>query len=213
MTAGRRSVFSVRDLAYRERESFARFLRELPAGDWRRPSLCAGWTVHDVVAHVLSFEELTTPAVLRRFGRHRFRLSDVNDAGVAEYRDWEPDRLIARMESHLDPRGLTTGFGCRVALLDAMIHQQDIRRALSRPREIPADRLIPALGFARFAPPIGAHRRVLGLSFRATDVAWSAGFGPEVRGPGEAIVMAVAGRTTALDELTGAGLDRLRRRC
>ncbi|WP_029928152.1 maleylpyruvate isomerase family mycothiol-dependent enzyme [Nocardia otitidiscaviarum] len=35
-----------------ERLSLADFLDGLTADDWNRDSLCDGWTVHDVLAHV-----------------------------------------------------------------------------------------------------------------------------------------------------------------
>ncbi|MFW0789900.1 maleylpyruvate isomerase family mycothiol-dependent enzyme [Gordonia sp. CPCC 205333] len=205
-------MLSVRKLAQAERRSFAAFLRELSDEDWQEPSLCAGWTVQDVIAHSLSFDDLAWPELLGRFGRARLSLAEVNAAGLADYSSWEPDQLITRMERCADPRGLTTAFGCRVALLDAMVHQQDIRRPLGRPRMIPNERLVPALSFARFAPPIGAHHRVVGLRFTATDVSWRRGIGSHICGNAEAIMMAIAGRTCVLDELSGPGVSVLRRR-
>ena len=49
-----------------------------------------------------------------------------------------------------------------------------------------------------------------GLRLVATDLDWSTGDGPEVRGTGEALIMGIAGRRTPLDDLDGPGLDRLR---
>ena len=75
-----------------------------------------------------------------------------------------------------------------------------------------ADRIISALNFARVAPPIGAYRRIPGLHVTATDMAWHAGYGPEVRGPAEAILLVTAGRSVALEDLSGPGVPALRRR-
>jgi uncharacterized protein (TIGR03083 family) len=86
-----------------------------------------------------------------------------------------------------------------------MIHHQDIRRPLGAPRDIPAERLRAVLEFARSAPPIAAKKRIRGLRLVATDVDWSTGAGPVVEGPGEPLLMAVAGRRGAVDELTGPG--------
>jgi len=90
-----------------------------------------------------------------------------------------------------------------------MIHHQDIRRPLGLPRTIAPDRLRAALEFAKTAPVIRGfwHRR--GLRMVATDVDWAAGSGPEVRGPGEAILLAIAGRNAAVGELSGPGLAAL----
>jgi len=57
-----------------------------------------------------------------------------------------------------------------------------------------------------------AKNNVKGLTLTATDANWSHGAGPEVNGPGEALLMAVSGRPTALDELDGPGLETLRSR-
>jgi hypothetical protein len=51
----------------------------------------------------------------------------------------------------------------------------------------------------------GAKKRIAGLKLTATDVDWSHGNGPEVNGPGEALVMMMAGRLVALDDLSGEG--------
>ena len=56
---------------------------------------------------------------------------------------------------------------------------------------------------------VGSVKRAHGLRLRATDVDWGHGEGPEVAGPGEAILMSLAGRAVALDDLCGAGLDEL----
>ena len=77
---------------------------------------------------------------------------------------------------------------------------------LGAPREIPRERLRAALPFARWAPPIGAWWRARGLRLVAPDLGWSAGRGPEVRGRGEALLMAIAGRSSVAAELTGPGV-------
>lgn len=93
-----------------------------------------------------------------------------------------------------------------------MIHQQDIRRPLGLHRSIPPDRLRAALEFAKTAPVIRGswHRR--GLRMVATDLDWSAGTGPEVHGPGEALLLAISGRSASVEELSGPGVPTLRPR-
>jgi uncharacterized protein (TIGR03083 family) len=196
-------------LARDERRDFAALLATLSPEDWDAPTLCDGWRVRDVVAHVISYEGLDARSLVTRLAKGRFLLGRVNAVGVAEMRERRPDELLARLNSHLEPRGLTTGFGGRVALLDALIHHQDIRRPLGKPREIPADRLRLALDFARFAPPIGAFWRARGLRLTAIDLGWTAGKGPAVAGPGEALLMAIAGRRGVVHELSGPGQPTL----
>jgi hypothetical protein len=90
-----------------------------------------------------------------------------------------------------------------------MIHQQDIRRPLAIPRVIEPQRLRVALDFALTAPRILGAWRARGVRLVATDLDWSHGKGDEVRGTGEALLMAMAGRRAALDDLEGPGKAKL----
>ena len=196
-------------LARDERADLADLLATLSEEQWVAPTLCAGWTVRDVVAHVVSYEELDRWGLVRRFADGRFAPNRVNAVGVRAYLGHDPEDLLALLRRSLTPRGLTAGFGGRVALVDGLIHHQDIRRPLGLPREIPPERLRATLAFARVAPPIRAFTRVRGLRVAATDLGWSSGRGPAVEGPGEPLLMAMAGRGDALGELTGPGRDTL----
>jgi uncharacterized protein (TIGR03083 family) len=196
-------------LARDERSDLAAFLATLSPEDWNVPTLCDGWRVRDVVAHAISYEGLDARGLVTRLAKGRFLLGRVNAVGVAELGSRSPDELLTLLNDHLEPRGLTEGFGGRVALLDGMIHHQDIRRPLGKPRDIPADRLRAALQFARVAPPIGAFWRARGLRLIASDLGWTAGKGPEVTGPGEALLMAIAGRRGVVHELSGPGQPTL----
>jgi hypothetical protein len=90
-----------------------------------------------------------------------------------------------------------------------MNHQQDIRRPLGLPRTVDDRRLRVALDFALTSPTIRGARRTKRLRLVATDLDWSHGGGAEVRGPGEALLMAMAGRGDALNDLEGQGKDQL----
>jgi uncharacterized protein (TIGR03083 family) len=192
-------------LARAERGDLTDLLATLTPAQWNAPSLCAGWRVREVVAHMFSYDELSLAGLVSRFIRGGILLRRVNVVGVAAYAGHSPDDLLALARKHQQPRGLTTGFGGKVALTDATIHHQDIRRPLGLPRDIPSDRLRVVLDFARTAPPIGAWRRVRGLTLVATDLDWTAGKGPVVEGPAESLLMAIAGRHGVATELTGAG--------
>jgi hypothetical protein len=77
---------------------------------------------------------------------------------------------------------------------------------------IPHDRLRTTLRLALLAPPIRAFQRARGLALVATDLDWSRSSGPEVRGPDEALLMAIAGRGHAINELSGRGKPLLAER-
>ena len=86
------------------------------------------------------------------------------------------------------------------------MHHQDIRRPLGRPRAISSDRLVAALdGLPTIGGFLKSKQRMKGLSWRATDVDWTFGEGPEVSGPAEALILAASGRPVVLPEITGPG--------
>lgn len=199
----------VMPLARDERAEFAEFLATLSPQQWEAATLCAGWRVRDVVAHVISYDELSGRGLVRRLVQGRLVPDRANAVGLAEYNTRSPEELLALLRKHATPRGLTAALGGMIALLDGMIHQQDIRRPLGMPRDIPAERLVPALRGALRAPVIGGFWRVRGLRLVATDLDWSTGRGPEVRGPAEALLMAIAGRRGIVSELDGPGQQTL----
>ncbi|MFE5706680.1 MULTISPECIES: maleylpyruvate isomerase family mycothiol-dependent enzyme [Rhodococcus] len=196
------------ELAREEREEFAELLAGLSPQQWESPSLCERWRVRDVVAHVISYDELDFRSLAVRFAKGWFLQDRVNELGVDDLVDRTPGQLLELMRIHAEPSGLPAGFGGRIALVDGMIHQQDIRRPLAIPRTIPPRRLRVALDFARFAPLIRGAWRARGVKLVATDLDWSYGRGPQVSGSGEALLMAMAGRRDVLGDLTGPGRSK-----
>lgn len=201
-----------RRLARDERADFAGFLATLRPQQWQAPTLCAGWQVRDVVAHVLSYDDLGTRDLLALAVQGRFRLGQVNAAALARYGTRSPDQLLALLTDRLQPRGVPAALGGRVGLVEGLIHHQDIRRPLGLPRTIPAERLLPALRVAVIAPDIAGLWRVRGIRLVATDLGFSFGAGPEVRGTAETLLMAIAGRCGVVGELSGPGQAKLARR-
>jgi uncharacterized protein (TIGR03083 family) len=195
----------VKQLARDERADLADLLATLTPEEWEARTLCDRWRVRELVAHLVSYDDLDARGLLRRFAQGRLNPDRTNAVGVAEYGPRSPEELLALLRGHLEPRGLTSGFGGRIALVDGMVHHQDIRRPLGRPREIPAERLRPALSFALVAPPIRGFWRARGLRLVATDLDWAGGRGRLVEGTGEALLMAIAGRRGAVAQLSGPG--------
>lgn len=200
----------LKDLTRDERADLAAFLAELRSDEWHHPSLCTRWTVKDVVAHVVSYEELGTAGLLKRFAKGM--VVNANQVGVDEFAGLSPEELLGYLNRHLYPTGLTARLGGMIGFVDGTVHHQDIRRALDRPRTIPADRLARILPLIPGNPRLGAGRRIRGLRLRATDVDWTHGQGAEVIGPGEALMMAMTGRPAALADLDGPGKSTLAQR-
>ncbi|MGH3736476.1 MAG: maleylpyruvate isomerase family mycothiol-dependent enzyme [Micromonosporaceae bacterium] len=196
-------------LATQERTELAEFLATLSPEQWDAPTLCSEWRVRDVVAHMFSYEELDRRGTFLRFAKGWFWPGRVNQVGVEEYATRTPRELLTLVRANLRPRGLTAGFGGMIALVDGTIHHQDIRRPLGMPREIPAERLLPVLRLVFRAPQTRAFGRARGLRLVATNLDFTHGAGPEVRGPAESILMAITGRHGVVDELSGPGQPTL----
>ena len=203
---------SARRLAALERNDLADLLADLSLREWNAASLCAGWRVRDVVAHLFSYEELNVPQIIGLCLIGRLNIDRINELALAPIRDMPPALLVAAAKTHITPRGLTAGIGGRVAFVDTMIHQQDIRRPLRRPRTIPEECIRTALGIVLRSPTSGARRVGHHLRLVAIDIEWSFGTGPEVRGPAEALLMSVAGRREALADCSGPGIAQLQAR-
>ncbi len=190
-----------------ERRELAAFLRGLTPSQWEIPSLCEGWRVRDVVAHLL-YDGLSAQALLVEAAKAGFSPTRANERLVGRWGDEPASGLLAAFQL-MDGGPLARWFP-KLTLTDVVIHHQDVRRPLGAHRVIPHDRLLHVLTHPD--PLTRPHRRTRGLRFEATDISWSRGTGPLVRGPGEAIVLTIAGRRAALDDLDGDGVPLLRDR-
>lgn len=199
-------------LAREERADILALLQELTPEQWAARSLCSEWTVRDVAVHIVSYDELSILGLVGTFLLGGPSINKVNEVALRKYSHLEAPGVIALVARAQQPRGLTAGFGGGIALTDGTIHHQDIRRALGIPRTIPPARLTPALDFALGAPTLPAKKNAKGLRLVALDLDWTHGSGQTVEGPAEALIMALAGRSDALDDLAGDGLPTLRRR-
>ena len=85
----------------------------MSAADWDAPSLCAGWRVRDVVAHVVSYEGLGVTGFAGRMLRGRLNPHRVNRDAAADLAEHDPSELVALLRAAQEPTGLLTAFGRR----------------------------------------------------------------------------------------------------
>jgi uncharacterized protein (TIGR03083 family) len=98
-------------------------------------------------------------------------------------------------------------------LAETIVHSEDIRRPLGIAHEYDPEWVTRAADFYRGSNLIiGGKKRAAGLTFRATDTDWTSGSGPEVSGPAISLLLAISGRQSALDDLSGDGVETLRSR-
>ncbi len=200
-----------RRLHDQEDADFSAYLHTLDEADWERPSLCDGWRVRDVVGHILYGNEQNLLTLPLRLAKHGFSSDRSGKAySIARAEGRPPADLVRAFDERDAWAGTCRVFPPRLVLLDRLVHHQDIRRALGHPRDIPAERILAVLDATpTLGSVFGAKRRTKGLRFHATDVDWTWGDGPEVRGSGEALVMTMLGRPHPLPELTGDGVAAL----
>ncbi|MEO7058507.1 MAG: maleylpyruvate isomerase family mycothiol-dependent enzyme [Lapillicoccus sp.] len=96
------------EMATAERTDLADFLAYLELEQWQVNSLCEGWRVRIVVAHVMSFDDVNLLGMLGRAVHARF--TDINQVGVDELASLDTAQLLARLRAHLRPTGLATTF-------------------------------------------------------------------------------------------------------
>jgi uncharacterized protein (TIGR03083 family) len=207
MSARRRYRTEVLPLVEAERLDLADFLEGLDDHEWTVPSLCAGWTVHDVAAHLTLSTRQTSLGTFVRALRAR---GDINAAFAGWAREraaaFGPAEVIAQLRETAGSTHRMTISSPFDPLLDILVHGQDIARPLGRDRGVRADRALPALDHAWTSPFYGAGQRFDGLRFVATDLEWSTGTGPrEVRAPASDLLLLATGRAAGLAGTTGPG--------
>lgn len=195
---------------HRERLSLADFLETLDDDDWAVPSLCGGWTVRDVAAHVPLSHIGRVRAVLEVV-RYRGSFNRmVRETARRHAAETTPRQLIAEIRGMAGSRKHPIGTSHLDPLVDVLVHTQDIAVPLGRARVMPVDAAaagadrVWSMGF-----PFGARRRLRGLRLEATDVDWARGEGAAVRGPIAALLLLLTGRDVRRDELTGDGIEQL----
>ena len=148
------------------------------------------------------------PGVLLRSG---FRLHRANALLAEEVARRPAAALAGDLRRHAGNPFRPPLVGYPGQLTDLQVHGQDMRRPLGLPHGLDPDRLRVTLDFLTGGRALGftPRRRLAGLRFEATDLAWSWGAGPVLAGPAEALMLAVTGRVVALSDLDGPGVDRL----
>lgn len=194
-----------------ERLGFADFLESLDEPEWRAESLCSGWTVHDVAAHMTMSTRTTLPIMIKGMIRAR---GDWNrmEADMARERAavFAPAELIAQIRETAASHRRSPGAGVLDPLVDVLVHGQDIARPLGRTREMPVEQTIASIGHVLPSRFYGNRTRLRGTRLVATDCEWSAGEGPhEVRGPVGDLLLIATGRPAGLAALEGTGVERL----
>lgn len=197
-----------------ERRAMADLMSGLTAEQRATQSLCTAWTVHDVAAHLIVSLEVSLPKFMvsmvasgGSFDRANLRLTSKQARRPVED---IVDILRRKAESRFTPPGA----GPEAPLSDLLVHGLDVRWPLGIARSIPAERAQKALTFLASSAANGLAPKggLDGLRFEADDLDWTHGSGPTVRGSSDALLLALTGRTAALQHLEGDGVPTLSNR-
>ncbi len=199
-------------VVHAERRVLANDLAPLTPEQWSTPSLCEGRTVLDTLAHMVATARMTPLIFVGKMAGSGFRFERMAAKEIQAMSAGGPAETLGRFRAVSDAS--TGPPGPRDSWLgETLVHGEDIRRPLGLQHTYPSDAVRRLIGFyARSNVLIGGKRRVAGLTLRPTDADWSHGSGPVVEGPAMSLLMVTAGRQGYLDDLSGVGLDELRRR-
>ena len=192
----------------RELAALVEDLSGLDPHQWRMTTLCAGWDVEEVVAHLGAAATTTRWGWIRSMVAAKFDPDVHNRRRLEQFRGADPQDTLERFR-HVGPIALPV-VSSPAGLGEVIVHGEDIRRPLGlRHVPDPAGLVAVARDFATRNFAVNSKTLVQGLALRATDADFREGSGPEVRGPLLSLVMVMAGRRAFLPDLSGDGAAEL----
>jgi uncharacterized protein (TIGR03083 family) len=197
-----------------ERRRMADLLETLTAQQLQQPSLCAGWTVHDIAAHLTTYLWF---GQMKLYLGMAVTLADFEEINrrLTRRAARRPDReLTGLLRRRATARTTIPRSGYDPVLADIVLHDLDVRVPLGLPRHSVEEHMWVAFRnlTATPAPGFNIGSRLEGLRLVATDTGWTSGEGAPVRGTVEALLLGIGGRRAAFRELDGDGMPLLRMR-
>ncbi len=195
-----------------ERRALGDYLDTLTPEQWTAPTSCDKWDVQHVVAHLIAAGNISAPHFFGGLIRCGFDFDSFVERDLRQYAAGTPVEVKQRFDAIIPSTRRPPGPKA-IALGEVMVHGEDIRRALGVTGEHPAQHLVTlAEAYTKSPAPLRGKKRSAGLRLEATDVEWTSGDGPAVRGPCMSLILAMVGRKGALDDCDGDGVDTLRSR-
>jgi len=212
-TTDLRHASSIWSLVHAERAALTADLADLTDEQWATPSLCTGFTVRQVLAHLTAGASLDPVRWLAGVIRCRFDFDKMVAMRLAEQLGVTPTETLARFRRVVT--STTKPLVPTVAVLgESIVHGEDIRRPLGIHRDYPIATLTRLANYYQGSDlVVPAKKRIVGLRLQASDGTFVTGSGPLVSGSTLALIMAMTGRETYCNELDGDGATTLRARC
>ncbi|KAA0118466.1 maleylpyruvate isomerase family mycothiol-dependent enzyme [Mycolicibacterium sp. P9-22] len=186
-------------LVHAERAALIADLEGLTEHQWAQPSPCPGWTVHDVVAHLVDVAESTRLGFARDMVKAGFDFDRQNDRGIARAKAATPAQTLRRL-TKAATRTSTPIAPIDTRIVEEVVHGEDIRRPLGLHRDYPPEAIERSLRqqirtSTKFG---GAKELVAGVRLVATDTDLTIGAGREVSGTAIELLLACSGRNNLL---------------
>jgi uncharacterized protein (TIGR03083 family) len=195
MTGTDQTQHDLQPLVTQTYTGLADLLADGPAGTWDAATLCEGWLVRHVVAHVTMPVRLTPErygAEMAAAGGDFGRLSDTVAARDGAL---PADDLLADLRSPTLHQWEPPGGGAAGALSHAVIHSLDVTVALGRPATAPEEAVVAVLEQLTAANGAYFGLDLTGTRLEADDADWTWGEGEVVRGSTGDLVALLGGRT------------------
>lgn len=193
-------------IVHTERAALIRDLEKVDDALWERESLCDGWSVHDVVAHLIDNAKTTRLGFLIGLARARFDFDQQNARGVRHERAQSPAETLSRLR-HVALRTSTPPVSLDTRLVEEIVHGEDIRHPLGIAHTYPKQAILRSIRLQARTPASfgGAKKLMEQIQLTPTDADESFGTGPHVSGPALSILLAISGRQAVLKDLEGPG--------
>ena len=196
-----------------ERAALADDLATFDEGGWDTQSLCAQWKVRHVVGHLVGGADVKLVPFLGAMIKSGMNFNRCMAREGLAVGAASTDELLAQFRTTVGAHRSPPGAKPEITLVDLVCHCQDIRRPTGVSRTVPEATLVKvAETIKNIGLPIYTNKRIAGLRMAATDADWASGDGPLVEGPLASLILAMAGRTAPLAELSGDGVPTFQAR-
>jgi uncharacterized protein (TIGR03083 family) len=184
--------------------ALADLLAAASGAQWDTPSLCAGWRIREVVAHLTMPARYSEEAFMAELSACDFDFGRLSDKIAARDAELSTPELVANLRSEILHRWTPPGGGQRGALNHVVVHGLDVTVPLGAPCVADDDTLRVVLDDLTLGAVHQQFGTVIDARYlEATDLAWSYGSGSVLRGPALEIVLALCGRTIPNAHLEG----------
>ena len=175
--------------------ALADLLDRAPEPTWDEPSMCEGWRVREVVAHLTMPVRYTAAQFMAMLAEHGYDFTALSDRLAIEDGRAAASALVADLRSEVLHQWTPPDGGWHGALNHAVIHALDVTAAIGATR-CSSDEAMRIVLDDLTAGGVHAHfgTTLPDATLRAGDVDWSFGAGPEVVAPAGDLALQLCGR-------------------